>query len=293
MIAQRDLSLISNELLKQNGGRRIPDQTIELDYALSWFLSELAIHDFGKKIAFKGGTALRRCHFGEYRFSEDLDFTLLENAEFDTVRAAFEEIGSAVEEQTGMSIVFAGKDNHEHINSHTFYMSYTGPMRRERSFKVDMTRTEKLVFDLEAKPIIRTYDVFDFPDGRAVQTYALDEVATEKILALTDPARNQPRDLFDIWKLSEDFGLEPEHLASAVAQKLQFRGRGAENLMEAFERKEKALRSTWKTRLDPQMAETPEFEDIYREVKRLFRQSGVFELTEAELKSLATKCPKT
>ncbi|WP_281410075.1 nucleotidyl transferase AbiEii/AbiGii toxin family protein [Rhizobium leguminosarum] len=84
------------------------------------------------------------------------------------------------------------------INSHTFYMSYTGPMRRERNFKVDMTRTEKLVFDLEAKPIIRTYDAFDFPDGRTVQTYALDEVATEKILALTDPARNQPRDLFDI-----------------------------------------------------------------------------------------------
>ncbi|MGO7388719.1 nucleotidyl transferase AbiEii/AbiGii toxin family protein, partial [Rhizobium ruizarguesonis] len=83
MIAQRDLSMISNKLLKQNGGRRIPDQTIELDYALSWFLTELAIHGLGKNIALKGGTALRRCHFGEYRFSEDLDFTLLEDAEFD------------------------------------------------------------------------------------------------------------------------------------------------------------------------------------------------------------------
>ncbi|MGO7048530.1 hypothetical protein U8P76_29880 (plasmid) [Rhizobium johnstonii] len=93
--------------------------------------------------------------------------------------------------------------------------------------------------------------------------------------------------------MSEDFDLEPEHLASAVAPKLQCRGRGAENLMEAFERKEKALRSTWKTRLDPQMAETPDFEDIFREAKRLFRQSSVFELTEAALKSLAAKGPKT
>lgn len=51
-----------------------------------------------------------------------MDFTLLEDAEFDTVQAAFEEIGSAVEEQTGMPIVFGGKDNHQHVNSHTFYM---------------------------------------------------------------------------------------------------------------------------------------------------------------------------
>ena len=244
MITQRDLSMISNQLLKENGGRRIPDQTIELDYALSWFLSELAINDFGSKLAFKGGTALRRCHFGEYRFSEDLDFTLLEDVEFDVVKAAFEAVGSAVEEETGMSIEFDSKDTHEHINSHTFYMGYTGPMRRRRTFKVDITRTERLVFDLEAKPIIRTYDTFDFPDGRSVQTYGINEVAAEKILALTDPARNQPRDLFDIWKLHQDFGLEPEYLASAIAQKLHFRERGADSLMEAFERKEKTLSSS-------------------------------------------------
>ena len=105
VIAHRDLSVISNQFLKQNGGRRIPDQTM-LDYALSWFLSELAIQDFGEGTAFKGGAALRRCHFGEYRFLEDLDFTLLEDAAFDTVPAIFEEIGLAVEKQSGMSIVF-------------------------------------------------------------------------------------------------------------------------------------------------------------------------------------------
>jgi len=37
MITQRNLSLISNSLLKEHGGRRIPEQTIELDYALGWF----------------------------------------------------------------------------------------------------------------------------------------------------------------------------------------------------------------------------------------------------------------
>lgn len=71
MINQRELSLISNELYESSGGRRIPEQVIELDYALGWFLSELPRNAFANQLAFKGGTALRRCYFGEYRFSED------------------------------------------------------------------------------------------------------------------------------------------------------------------------------------------------------------------------------
>jgi predicted nucleotidyltransferase component of viral defense system len=35
-----------------------------------------------KLLAFKGGTALKRCYFGGYRFSEDLDFSLVEEESF-------------------------------------------------------------------------------------------------------------------------------------------------------------------------------------------------------------------
>lgn len=76
MIPQRNLSLIANKLAKR-GGIRIPEKVIELDYCLAWFLIGLYRAELGQHLAFKGGTALRRCHFGEYRFSEDLDFTLL------------------------------------------------------------------------------------------------------------------------------------------------------------------------------------------------------------------------
>ncbi len=53
MISQRDLSVISNDLLRQHGGRRIPDQTIELDYALGWFLSELSQTSFAGNLAWR------------------------------------------------------------------------------------------------------------------------------------------------------------------------------------------------------------------------------------------------
>ncbi len=66
------ISLISNTLVTADG-RRIPEAVIERDYVLAWFLTGLAGHPLSEVLAFKGGTALRRCWFEDYRFSEDLD----------------------------------------------------------------------------------------------------------------------------------------------------------------------------------------------------------------------------
>jgi predicted nucleotidyltransferase component of viral defense system len=60
MIPPRSISLISNSLMSA-GGRRIPEAVIERDYVLAWLLSGLAGHPLREPLAFKGGTALRRC----------------------------------------------------------------------------------------------------------------------------------------------------------------------------------------------------------------------------------------
>jgi uncharacterized protein len=277
MIQQRDLAIITNALFKERGGRRIPETTIELDYALGWFLSELAQHPFAQNLAFKGGTALRRCHIGEYRFSEDLDFSLLSKDGFDVIRAAFEEAGAKVETLTGMSFRFAREDSQPHQNSHTFYMAFTGPIRREREFKVDVTKTEAIVNEPELKAVLLTYAAFDFPKDRTLKVYSIDEIVAEKILALTDPSRSQPRDLYDLWYLHTEGLVDISLLADAVAKKLKFRRRSADDLSASFDRKEKTLKSTWRTRLDAQLSVTPEFDAVFREVRRAFRQSGIFE----------------
>src|SRR5260370_25157955 len=92
MIPQRNLSLLANRLHKEHGGRRIPEAVLERDYCLGWFLVGLGQSRLGQILIFKGGTALKRCHFGDYRFSEDLDFTLARPAEFAEIRAGLEEV---------------------------------------------------------------------------------------------------------------------------------------------------------------------------------------------------------
>lgn len=55
----------------------VDPMVIDLDYSLGWFLLGFSkAEDFAGSLRFKGGTCLRKCYFPDYRFSEDLDFTL-------------------------------------------------------------------------------------------------------------------------------------------------------------------------------------------------------------------------
>ena len=105
MIPQRNISLLSNRLAK-NGGRRIREDVLERDYCLAWFLAGLAESDLKMLLAFKGGTALKRCYFGDYRFSDDLDFTLVEPIASEHIQRRLQPVYAAVRETSGITIVF-------------------------------------------------------------------------------------------------------------------------------------------------------------------------------------------
>ena len=56
----------------------IPWEILERDYLLSWLLAGIAqVEALRDTLVFKGGTALKKCYFGDYRFSEDLDFSTI------------------------------------------------------------------------------------------------------------------------------------------------------------------------------------------------------------------------
>jgi predicted nucleotidyltransferase component of viral defense system len=102
LIPHRNISLLSNRLA-QFGGRRFREDVLERDYCLAWFLSALAESDLRNTLAFKGGTALKRCYFEDYRFSEDLDFTLVHPIPIEELLARLEPVYAAVQDQSGIT----------------------------------------------------------------------------------------------------------------------------------------------------------------------------------------------
>ena len=276
MIPHRNLSLLSNELARK-GGRRIPEAVLERDYCLSWFLVGLSQNSLREILLFKGGTAIKKCHIADYRFSEDLDFTFMKEVSFEMIQEGLEKAFHKIEQQSGIKFNFSRADRHTHQNSHTFFLGYEGPLPAiaPKEVKVDITIRERIVFPPQEKPVLAEYAQYeDIPKDSKVLVYSLDEIASEKVVALSDRARNEPRDLYDLWHLTLNQYVDIAELFDAIAEKLTFRGRSSDTVGEEFSRKEARLKKLWRERLSAQVAILPEFDQVYRAVKRELRQAG-------------------
>ena len=81
---------------------------IEKDYVLGWLLAGIANHrDLAGTWVFKGGTCLLKCFYETYRFSEDLDFTVVEGGPErpEEVPPIFPAIGRWMREESGIELV--------------------------------------------------------------------------------------------------------------------------------------------------------------------------------------------
>ena len=280
MIPQRDLSRLSNRLLREEGGRRIPERVLEKDYCISWFLVGLSRSPLGERLVFKGGTALKKCYFSDYRFSEDLDFTLVEEVQFDTIRRELDIAFAEAYRASGVPLRYAREDRDTHENSYTFYLGYDGPLPGDsgaKEVKTDITIREILILPIEERPLLRGYAEYeDVPEDAIIRVYSLDEIAIEKAVALLDRARNEPRDLYDLWYLCEHGDhVDLSDLTTPISQKLAFRKKTLESVRGQLTEKRANLRATWDRRLRGQMATLPEFDEVFRSIRRVFRQAGL------------------
>jgi len=67
---------LRNRLQEARKRLGLPWEVLERDYLLSWVLASIGkVEVLRDTLVFKGGTALKKCYFGNYRFSEDLDFS--------------------------------------------------------------------------------------------------------------------------------------------------------------------------------------------------------------------------
>ena len=273
MIPQRNLSALSNRLLREQRGRRIPESVLERDYCLSWVLIGLSKTQLSEWLAFKGGTALKKVYLPGYRFSEDLDFTLRQEVPWEAIEREWGQLARWVLEHVGIGADFLQRDPNSHANTHTFYIGLRGPRPRSDpdKLKVDITIRELMCQEIEHQPLLHEYEEYDDLEEAQVAVYRIEEIAVEKLMALVDHARNEPRDLYDLWSLTKTNGIHWPELADCLAQKYRFRNVDPASLVDAYDSKRARLERLWATRLEEQMAVLPRFDVVYRELRRELR----------------------
>lgn len=86
------------EIMERSRELGVPPSTIERDYAQNWLLAALNPIN----MALKGGTGIRKVFIENYRFSDDLDFTLLEPIDAVALRSAVHDAVVRVRDESGI-----------------------------------------------------------------------------------------------------------------------------------------------------------------------------------------------
>lgn len=265
MLRGRDIQAIA-------GKAKIRDTQIEKDYVLSWLLWGIVQSTLlYQNLIFKGGTVLKKVYFTDYRFSEDLDFTLINTALTDEqIIDAFRQTLELTAEESGIQFKISELDKHQ-SGSIAFYAYFVGPLGGKmdsKSVKIDITRGEKLLFQPNVCSTFKTYN--DLPEQPfSLQCYPLEEIMVEKLVALI--GRTQPRDLYDIWYLLEENAVELDFLKSEFAEKARHKGHQPENFLPTWQRKTKQFENLWNQYLAHQIADLPKFDGVCRALNRHFK----------------------
>jgi predicted nucleotidyltransferase component of viral defense system len=255
---------------------------VEKDYVIGWVLAGISNHtELASSWMFKGGTCLKKCYFETYRFSEDLDFTVVNpdyfNVEFLT--NAFHEISEWLYETTGIeipkdTILFEVYQNPRGGISAEGRIGYRGPMQRRGDparIKLDLTVDEVVVLDPAIRQVHHPYS--DRPrDGIQIQCYCFEEVFAEKIRALAQ--RERPRDLYDVVHLYRHDELRPDRalVLSTLTEKCTFKGLSVPTMNTLENRAERAeLESEWENMLAHQLPALPPFEQFWQELPAVFK----------------------
>jgi hypothetical protein len=160
---------------------------------LTWVLQAISVSLLRDWLAFKGGTAIKKIYLPDYRYSEDLDFTLLDahhtNAD---LRAAIEELFPWLVREANITLATRKMEEHAGGNP-TIYLNYIGPLQADianRFLKVDFSRDETLVFPTQRKPVRSSYSDCQTQKSELV-VYSLEEILSEKLRSLL--TRTEPR----------------------------------------------------------------------------------------------------
>lgn len=249
------------------------DKTIEKDYVLTWVLHAIAESSFRRLLAFKGGTAIKKMYVPDYRYSEDLDFTILEpwrtNAD---LRTAVEGLFPWLAREANLTVAIGKVEEHPSSGNPTIYLNYVGPLQAaltSRSLKIDFSRDEELAFPAEERQIHSGYS-----DCQARQAtllvYSMKEIVIEKMRSLL--TRTEPRDLYDVHYILTNRMVDVEDVSFHAPPKFKAKGLAIGDLRTILERRRATFQQLWARRLNGQMPEIPNLDDVIRETNRFLQR---------------------
>ena len=197
MLSRQQLEIINRKSLKY------PLHIAEKDYLLALVLEVITNSALGKKLIFKGGTALHHCYLQQYRFSEDLDFSANQKpVELEEVRKIF----------ANVEYLQIKKDYLSEATIKIEKLQYTGPLTQPNSLKVEIDFLQNVVLPPQT---LAYHNVWGLEFSVAVMD--IREICAEKIRAMSDRARY--RDFYDMFLVLDTHDIDLKEVVELVKKK--------------------------------------------------------------------------
>ncbi|MFH2101883.1 MAG: nucleotidyl transferase AbiEii/AbiGii toxin family protein [Chloroflexota bacterium] len=266
--------------------RQVRLDIVEKDYALNYLLAAISeIAGFGDRIVLKGGTALKKFYYPDYRFSEDLDYSTLKPGPLTDSGAG---MAQAIARMTDLLLKRGPFEvRHEaltlklaHPGDQAAYLvrvRFPGQRQMLCRLKVEITVDEPILLPVEKRPILHGFDEEFLV---SVDVYALAEIVAEKLRALLQSrehlsdrgwgASRACRDYYDLWSVLRREGRLNSQIPELVRRKCEVRGVTFEApkdfLAEALL---DVARREWNQQLLPFVPDAPPAEQVLAEVRPL------------------------
>ena len=221
-------------------------ELIEKDFYLNILLSKLNFEEY----VFKGGTCLAKAYLDYFRFSEDLDFTFInqklwEGKSTKSIKKVCKEKIDAFGEQlkkVGFDFKFDKSDrNFVEIGNNnklvTFKVYYNSILTGKPSFiKIQINFLEKIIFAPQVKelnPLIKNSqftkedqiyfkEFLDFYKTITIKAYNLKEIVTEKFRSILTRKAIKSRDAIDLLFIYQKFKIKPQDFLKETKEKLLY-----------------------------------------------------------------------
>lgn len=215
--------------------KKVLQNIVEKDYALTYLLAAIVQADgLGNNLVLKGGTALKKLYFADYRFSEDLDYSTRVMGPVQQIDASMEVVVRSMSEMLNERGPFQVEFEplvlkQPHPGDQKAYLVRVQfPDQRQAlcRLKVEITVDEPILMPVNVCPILH-----GFAEDIEVHipVYSLTEITAEKLRALLQSkARLQERgwgasrvcrDYYDLWNLLQVPGLKSPDLLPLLAEK--------------------------------------------------------------------------
>jgi len=221
-------------------------ELIRKDHVLNHVLA--AVAEIPSDVVFRGGTALARVYWPDFRISEDLDF-LVEGKLAQATELVEQAVGAAAERIGFDLLVEFNRPDTDMVRA----LIGWGEVR----LAVDLNRAERPALAIDRRELHLPYSDLS-TDVRGIRVVALEEILANKWYMLDD--RREPRDLFDLWSGICLRAIPLDSVADAFRAKYRAKPR-----LWRIERARK-LEAAWEERLGHQVGDLLPFRDVFGEI---------------------------